>query len=52
MGIRSKSFEGIRLVIEITALNCFLLLYHAPGRVLGTSNDTTGFLPNDPGTVR
>ena len=51
MGTRSKFFEGMRLTIELAVLNCFLLLYHAPGRISGTSNQTAGFLPNDPGTV-
>ena len=52
MGTRSKSFEGIWLILELAALNCFLLLYHAPGRISGTSNQTADFLPNDPGIVR
>ena len=52
MSIRSKSFEGMRLIDELAALNCFLLLYHAPGRISGTSNHTAGFLPKDPYTVR
>ena len=51
MDIRFKSVEGMRLTIELAALNCFSLLYHAPGRVSGTSNHTRGFLPNVPGTV-
>ena len=50
MGIRSNSFEGMRQVIELAALNCSLQLYQAPGRILGTSNYTAGFLPNDPGS--
>ena len=52
MGIRSKSFEDMRLILELAALNCCLLLYHAPRRISGTSNQTAGFMPNDPGTVR
>ena len=52
MGIRSNSFEGMRLIIQLAALNFFLLLHHAPGRISGTSNHTAGFLPNDPGAVR
>ena len=40
------------LIVELAALNCFLLLYHAPGRISGTPNLTAGFLPDDPGAVR
>ena len=53
MGESSKTLEYMRLIIELAALNCFLLLYHAPGGISGTSNHTAGFLPlNDSGTLR
>ena len=52
MGMRSESFEGMRLIVELAVLNCFLLLYHhAPGRISGSSNHTEGFLPKDSCTV-
>ena len=52
MCIRSKSFEGMRLIIELASLNGFSLLYHAPRKILDTPNHTAGFLLNDPGTLR
>ena len=45
-------FEVMRLIVELASINCFLLLYHAPGRISGISNDTAGFFTNDPGAVR
>ena len=52
MDIKFKIFEGMRLIGELAALSWFLLLYHAPGRISGTSNHTADFLPKDSGTVR
>ena len=52
MCIRSKSFEDMRLIIELASLKGFSVLYHAPRKILDTPNHTAGFLPNDPGTVR
>ena len=51
MRVRSKSFEGMRLIIELALLNGFSLLYHAPRKISDTPNHTAGFLPNDPDTV-
>ena len=42
MCTRSKSFEGMRLIIVLASFNCFSQLYHAPRRIFGTSNHTAG----------